>query len=46
MSSGSFTGKPAALITASTSGEYAHAALLKVLGAIDAKLSDETNLLI
>lgn len=46
VSSGSFTGKPTALITASTGGEHAHAALLKVLGAIDASLSDDTTLLI
>jgi len=46
VSSGSFSGKPTALITASTGGENAHAALLKVLGAIDASLSDDTTLLI
>ncbi len=46
VSSCSFTGKPTALITASTGGENAHAALLKILGAIDAILSDETTLLI
>jgi chromate reductase len=46
VSSGSFTGKKTALITASTGGENAHAALLKVLGAIDASLSDDTTLLI
>ncbi|MGN6397032.1 MAG: NADPH-dependent FMN reductase [Mucilaginibacter sp.] len=46
VSSGSFSGKPTALITASTSGENAHTALLKVLGAIDANLSDDTTLLI
>ncbi len=46
VSSGSFSGKPTALITASTSGENAHAALLKVLGAIDASLCDDTTLLI
>jgi len=46
VSSGSFSGKPTALITASTGGENAHAALLKVLGAIDATISDDTTLLI
>jgi len=46
VSSGSFTAKKTALITASTGGENAHAALLKVLGAIDASLSDDTTLLI
>ena len=46
VSSGSFSGKPTALITASTGGENAHSALLKVLGAIDASLSDDTTLLI
>jgi len=46
VSSGSFSGKPTALITASTGGENAHEALIKILGAIDAKLSPETALLI
>ena len=46
VSSGSFTGKPTALITASTGGENAHEALIKVLGAIDANLLDEATLLI
>ncbi len=46
VSSGSFSGKPTALITASTSGEYAHAALITTLGALDARLSDQTLLLI
>jgi chromate reductase len=46
VSSSSFSGKPTALITASTNGENAHAALLKILGAIDASLSDDTTLLI
>jgi NAD(P)H-dependent FMN reductase len=46
VSSGSFSGKPTALITASTGGENAHSALIKVLGAIDASLSDDTTLLI
>jgi len=46
VSSGSFSGKPTALITASTGGENAHEALIKILGAIDAKLSPETTVLI
>ena len=46
VSTGSFSGKPTALITASTGGENAHEALIKILGAIDAKLSRETTLLI
>lgn len=46
VSTGSFSGKPTALITASTGGENAHEALIKSLGAIDAKLSRETTLLI
>jgi len=46
VSSGSFSGKPTALITASTGGKNAHEAMIKILGAIDAKLSPETMLLI
>ncbi len=46
VSSGSFVGKPTALITASTGGENAHASLLKVLGAIDARVTEDTTLLI
>lgn len=46
VSSGSFSGKPTALITASTGGENAHEAMIKILGAIDAKLTPETILLI
>jgi len=46
VSSGSFAGKPTALITASTGGENAHEAMIKILGAIDAKISSETTLLI
>ena len=46
VSSGSFSGKPTALITASTGGENGHATLIKILGAIDADLSDDTTLLI
>jgi NAD(P)H-dependent FMN reductase len=46
VSSGSFSGKPTALITASTGGENAHEAMIKILGALDAKLSSKTTLLI
>src|ERR1700744_5730080 len=46
VSSASFSGKPIALITASTGGENAHEALIKILGAIDAKITPETTLLI
>ncbi|HVW12917.1 MAG TPA: NADPH-dependent FMN reductase [Mucilaginibacter sp.] len=46
VSSGSFSGKPVALITASTGGENAHEAMIKILGALNAKLSPETTLLI
>jgi chromate reductase len=46
VSSASFSGKPTALITASTGGETAHEALIKVLGAIDAGLIKESTLLI
>ena len=46
VSSGSFSGKPTLLITASTGGENAHEAMMKILGAIDAKLYPETSLLI
>jgi len=46
VSSGSFTGKLTALITASTGGENAHEALKKVLGAIDANRPEEATLLI
>lgn len=46
VSSSTLVDKPVALITASLSGEYAHASLLLTLGALTAKLSGETNLLI
>lgn len=46
VSSASFSGKPTALITASTGGENAHEALVKILGAIDANLIKDTTLLI
>ena len=45
--SGSFEGKPLALITASTGGQYAHGALQLILkNALGAHLSDDTSLLI
>jgi chromate reductase, NAD(P)H dehydrogenase (quinone) len=46
VSSGEFVDKPVALITASSNGEHAHAALLLILKAISAKVTDETSLLI
>ncbi len=46
VSSGSFSGKLTALITASTGGKNAHEALIKILGAIDANLIKESTLLI
>lgn len=46
VSSASFSGKPTSLITASTGGENAHEALIKILGAIDANLIKEATLLI
>ena len=46
VSSASFSGKPVALITASTGGENAHEAMIKTLGAIDAKLNPDTTLLV
>ncbi|MBS1532844.1 MAG: NAD(P)H-dependent oxidoreductase [Bacteroidetes bacterium] len=46
VSSGSLSGKPLALITASTSGQYAHEGMIKTLGALDAQFNDETTLLI
>ncbi|MES2063893.1 MAG: NADPH-dependent FMN reductase [Bacteroidota bacterium] len=46
VSSASFSGKPTALVTASTGGENAHAALLKVLGAIDCDIIESGTLLI
>jgi chromate reductase, NAD(P)H dehydrogenase (quinone) len=46
VSSGSFSGKPTALITASTGGETAHEAMIKILGAIDADLIEGATLLI
>jgi len=46
VSSGEFVDKPTALITASSSGNYAHASLLLTLGAITAKVDEEATLLI
>jgi NAD(P)H-dependent FMN reductase len=46
VSSSSLVDKPLALITASSSGQYAHASLLLTLGALSAKLIDGANLLI
>ena len=46
VSSGSFSCKPTALITASTGGQNAHEALIKILGAIDAQLIPNATLLI
>ncbi|MDB5024698.1 MAG: azr 2 [Mucilaginibacter sp.] len=46
VSSASFSGKPTALVTASTGGENAHQALIKTLGAIDANLIKEATLLL
>ncbi|MDN3583325.1 NADPH-dependent FMN reductase [Mucilaginibacter flavus] len=44
VSSGSFSDKPTALITASLGGEAAHAALLLILGALNAMVPDSTRL--
>ena len=46
VSSMEFSQKPTGLITASTSGEKAHQALLETLKVIEAKIDDETSLLI
>jgi chromate reductase len=46
VSSSTLVDKPVALITASLGGEHAHASLLLTLGALTAKLSDETNMLV
>lgn len=46
VSSGTLVDKPAALITASSSGEYAHPALLRTLGALSAKVLEEACLLV
>lgn len=44
--SADFSGKPTALITASTDGSYSHAALLEILRTIDAKNVNNHHLLI
>ena len=46
VSSGSLVDKPLSLITASTSGQYAHAALLLILGALSANVIEPATLLI
>lgn len=46
VSSGSIDNKPLALITASTGGEKAHAAMLHILTALNATLTTDTTLLI
>jgi|SRR5665213_1686324 len=46
VSSGSLSEKPVALITASTGGENAHAALLLILHALNAKVAENGALLI
>lgn len=46
VSSGSFVEKPVALITASLGGEACHAAMLLILGAINASVIPEATLLI
>lgn len=46
VSSSSLVDKPVALITASSVGSHAHAALLLTLGALSAKLTEGTTLLI
>jgi chromate reductase, NAD(P)H dehydrogenase (quinone) len=44
--SADFSGKPTALITASTDGTYSHASLLEILRTIDTKNVNEHHLLI
>jgi NAD(P)H-dependent FMN reductase len=44
VSSGSFSGKPVALITASLGGDAAHAAMLLILGALNAQVADGAKL--
>lgn len=46
VSSGEFSHKPVALVTASSSGLKAHAALLETLKVIEAEMTDETALLV
>lgn len=46
VSSGTLVDKPVALITASSSGEYAHPALLGTLGALSARVVEDACLLV
>lgn len=46
VSSGEFSHKPVALITASSLGQKGHAALLETLRVIEAKITNDTQLLI
>ena len=46
VSSGSFVNKPLLLITASTGGQSAHAAMLLILGALSANILKDASLLI
>lgn len=46
VSSSSLVDKPVVLITASSSGEYAHPALLRTLGALSANVVEEACLLV
>jgi chromate reductase len=46
VSSGEFTNKPVAVITASLGGEKAHAALLQIFTALSSKVSEAATLLI
>jgi NAD(P)H-dependent FMN reductase len=46
VSSGSLVDKPVALVTASSVGTNAHASMLLTLGALSAKVSEDTTLLI
>ena len=46
VSSGTLVDKPVALITASSSGEYAHPSLLRTLGALSANVIEDACLLV
>ena len=46
VSSGEFTNKPVAVITASLGGEKAHVALLQIFTALSSKIADGATLLI
>lgn len=46
VSSGSFSGKPTALVTASTDGRFGHASLLETLRTIEARGVDGLSLLV